>query len=310
MNAGAGLLLAGLALFLAAFAAFRATLGRRAAYILEAIDDARRGNGGRRLRLRPGGDGLERIAEELNVLLGEFQETLLQKRRMEDARRLMVSKISHDLRTPLTSVLGYVEALSTDGDLTAEERAAFLAIVKGKCLFLNGLIDDFFALSLLEQEAAAGAPAGPVDLCAVAQDVLLSFHRELSERSIEPEIRMPDGPVPVRAARTDLERVLMNLVSNTLRHGHGARRIAFSIVECGGSAVCTLSDDGCGIPASGIPALFDNPYAGEGLSASGQPGRGLGLFIVRRLLERMGGSIAAEGGPSGGVEFRFTVPLL
>lgn len=317
MNLAVVLLLALLAASVCAYAALRLAASRRTAYILEVVSDARRGNGNRRLRARPGGGGLERIAEEFNALLAEFQETLREKRGAEAAQRFMISQISHDLRTPLTSILGYVDALSTDPDLDAEERASFLRIVKDKCVFLNGLIDDFFALSLLDQDAAPDAaparsvpdaPPESADLCAVAEDVLLSFHRDLSQRSIEPEIRLPDHPLPVRAGRREIERILMNLVSNTVRHGRGARRIAFSIEEDGGKAACTLSDDGCGIPASELPFLFDNPYAGEGLPTG--CARGLGLHIVRRLLERVGGSIGAESGPSGGITFRFTLPLL
>jgi len=310
VNLAVLLLLALLAVSMAAFAALRLAAARRTAYILDVVSDVRRGNGNRRLRVRPGGGGLERIAEEFNALLGEFQETLREKRSAEAAQRLMISQISHDLRTPLTSIMGYVDALATDPDLDAEERASFLRVVKEKCVFLNALIDDFFALSLLEQEAATPAAAESVDLCAAAEDVLLSFHRDLSRRSLEPEIRIPDRPLVVRAGRKEIERILMNLVSNTLRHGRGARRIGFSIEEDNGRAVCTLSDDGCGIPATELPFLFDNPYAGERLASGGSAARGLGLHIVRRLLERMGGSIEASCGPSGGVEFRFTVPLL
>jgi len=175
--------------------------------------------------------------------------------------------------------------------------------VRRKCVLLSDLIDDFFALSALEVD---GAPPelGPVDLCAVAERVLIAFYADITALGIEPEISVPDHPVMVLAAPRQVERVIANLLSNAVRHGKGASRLAFAVEEGGRRAACRVKDDGSGIDPAELSLLMERPFDGAGRGS-----RGLGLSVVKRLVEGMGGELSISGDRGAGVDISFSLPL-
>lgn len=274
--------------------------------IEEVVADIRDGNPNRRLRSALGRGRIGAVERELNALAQEIQGTLIEKQRMEAARRLMISHVSHDLRTPLTSMVGYIDALMSDQSLTSDERAAFQRVVKSKCVLLGDLIDDLFELSRIEERGRAPEPER-LDLCALAENALVSFYGDFQRLEMEPEIHIPDTPAYVAGTSRFVERILVNLISNVLRHGKGATRVVFSIAEASDVVVCSLADNGSGIAAGELPHLFDDPYASSGPPRETQSARGLGLAIVKRLAESMGGTVSVRSEPWKDTVFRLTL---
>jgi two-component system, OmpR family, phosphate regulon sensor histidine kinase PhoR len=302
----AALALLCLGLFLAAagiLLALRLAQSRALRALASAIKRA--GEGGRRLRLHSRSAALGEVEIELNALLARFEESRKENLLMQRDRRLMISHVAHDLRTPLTAALGYLDALSGDPSLDARERDEYLQVVRRKCALLSDLIDDFFALSSLELGEAPPEPRA-IDLCDLAERVLIAFYADFIALKIEPEIRIPDRPVTVIAAPRQVERIIANLLSNAVRHGRGATRLAFSVEEAGGRAVCRVANDGVGIDPARLRELMERPFGAD--DGPGGGARGLGLSIVKRLVEGMGGELSIGGSGGSGAEIAFSLP--
>jgi two-component system phosphate regulon sensor histidine kinase PhoR len=295
-----------IAVLVLSVAAQRVAYEKRLSRIRDVVADIGNGNSNRRVRAASGSQKVREIENGLNAMTAAFQKTLLDKRKIEKAQRLLVSHVSHDLRTPLTSIIGYVDALISDADLESGEREEFLRIVKGKCAFLNDLIDEFFTLSKLELDEEKPR-LERVDLRAAAENVLISFYRDLTGLSLEPVIHTPEHAVYVYGVGLYIERILTNLISNTIRHSQGATTIDFSIEENGDRAVCSLTDNGSGIAVRDLPFLFENPFAGSESSSPLETVRGLGLSIVKRLLDKMEGEISVASVPYERTTFVFTL---
>lgn len=296
----------GIGLLLAIGAAFRLRLGqaRSLRELASAVGEA--GEGCRRVRVHPRDRAMAEAETALNALLARTEETRKENLRMQRDRRLMVSHVAHDLRTPLTSALGYLDALSGDESLDPAERSEYLRVVRRKCALLSDLVDDFFSLSRLEFEDAPPEPV-PMNLCEAAERVLIAFHADVTALGIEPEIDIPDRPVAVLAVPLQVERIVANLLSNAVRHGAGATRLAFAIEEAGGRALCRISNDGVGIDPARLRELMERPFGAD--DGPGRGARGLGLSIVKRLAESMGGEVAIRGDGRAGTEISFSLPL-
>lgn len=264
------------------------------------------GQGARRIRLPARGGAMRDVQRQLNALIDRFEESRLESLRAQRDRRLMVSHVAHDLRTPLTSALGYLEAAMEDNNLSEWDRRDFLLVVRRKCVLLNDLVDDFFALSSIESSEAT-PNLEPVDLKASAERVLVAFHRDVIGLGIEPVIRIPEGPLVALAVETQVERVLSNLLSNAIRHGKGATRLYFSITEEAGSLRCGVGDNGSGMDPAELAELMESPYGARGSLGRQCGARGIGLSVVKRLVEGMGGRLEIRAAPGAGIEISFTL---
>ena len=209
----------------------------------------------------------------------------------ERERRFLVTAIAHDLRTPLFTLRGSLEAIEHgigDGDA--------LARAQDKAAHLDRLIGDLFVFSRAEyaREVHTGEP---VDLAEIA-------HR--AAETVEPgRVRLDvvtDGPVPLSADPVMLQRVLTNLLDNALRHArtHVELRVAGSRVD--------VADDGPGFTPEDLPHVFEPLFRGDRARAPATGGAGLGLAIARRLVEAHGGEVEAANLPTGGARITVTLP--
>jgi signal transduction histidine kinase len=217
-----------------------------------------------------------------------------------DARRELVAWASHDLRTPLAAIRAMIEAVE-DGVATPEQYTQALA---EQVRTLSVLVDDLFELAridagVLTLELEETSLADLVDSC------VRGLEAEACRRNIRLESRLNGAP-PVRCAPDKVERVLLNLLTNALRHTPADGSIAVLVEPARDEVRVSVEDSGEGIAPEVLRRVFDRFWRGDPARSGG--GSGLGLAIARGLVEAQGGHIWAENRPGGGARVSFTLP--
>ncbi|MEX0837485.1 MAG: ATP-binding protein [Gemmatimonadota bacterium] len=227
-------------------------------------------------------------------------------RRLEAVRRDFVANASHELKTPLTSIRGYAEAL-VDDDPPEDIRRRFLEAIRSNTLRLQHLVDDLLDLSRLE---SGGWTAGreTLSVATVASD---AWSLVEDERGAQVQARTfsIDGDAEVLADRQGLVQVFRNLFENAVRHTEDGGLVMVSVTPADSFVAVEVSDDGEGIPARSLPRIFERFYRADSSRARDVGGTGLGLAIVKHLVGAMGGQISAESELGRGTAVRFTLPM-
>nr|WP_227508685.1 HAMP domain-containing sensor histidine kinase [Klebsiella aerogenes] len=222
-------------------------------------------------------------------------------------RREFIANISHDLRTPLTSLLGYLETLSLKDDrLTAQERKQYLNIALRQGNKVRHLSQQLFELARLEHGGIKPQPEKFI-LAELIQDVAQKFDLAIATREIRLRLELASGLPLVEADLSMMERVLTNLLDNAIRHTPHGGEIRLSSRLQGAQVVVEVADSGPGVAGELRANLFERPSVLEPGQQSASRG-GLGLMIVRRMLQLHGGEIRLLEVPAGAC-FQFTLPL-
>ncbi len=222
-----------------------------------------------------------RLAAGLNDQLRQLRR---ERRRCQNGDRELkeaVANVSHDLRTPLTAICGYLDLL--EGEEKSETAARYLNLIRGRTDHLRGLMEEFFRYSAVL--SATSAEASAVNLNREVEEALAAWYAALSAAGITPVVDLPERPVVRRLDREALVRVLGNVLSNAVKYSPGDLRV--TLTENG---VLTFSNRAPALTAVLAEKLFDRYFTVE----SGGQGAGLGLSIARHLTERMGGGITAD----------------
>lgn len=262
------------------------------------------GNLNQRYRLPVAQKDLEDLGGELNRLVDYFQNAFERTKFLEEERKRMIANISHDLRTPLTSLLGYMEALQHDETLTVEERENFLRIAAKKGNDLLSLLKDFFELARLEADDSV-PELRRVNLTEIVPEVLVGFYPDFVQAGIAPVVEIPDAPLYVRGDAAYLRRILNNLLSNALRYGLDGKEIGIGIREEPGLVWVDVWDRGKGILTQDLHRVFERLYTGEVSRNTSLRGTGLGLTIAKNLVEKQGGRITVISKPNEKTVFSF-----
>jgi len=276
--------LALLALIVAGVAYVVVLLRRRDALerVVEGLDELAAGN----LAHRVTSDSSE--TAELTVAVNRLAESLQAARsdglRREEAHSQLISNLSHDLRTPITSIAGYVDALQRG---IGEDPARHLDIIAMKTAELTRLADDLFYLTRLDAGDLSLA-LSPVDVSEVARRSLLGFEHELRSREIDVVVEIPDATCEVVADEAALGRVVGNFVANSLKHARSMRSLGVVVARTAGGCSVTVWDDGEGFPV-GVAELLE-----RGTSVGPGGGAGLGLSIAHELSTRMGATLSVS----------------
>jgi signal transduction histidine kinase len=250
------------------------------------------------LRVRAGEDG----PAELVDLASAFNEMAARLEDLFDTRSQLVASASHDLRAPLASIQAMVEALE-DG-LADPER--YLPAIREQSHRLGGLIDDLFELARIDAGALT-LEMREARLPALVESCVRGVEAEAAARGIRVEVRAADMP-PVRCAPPEVERVLMNLLTNALRHTPSDGAVAVRVEPREHEVRISVEDSGRGIPAESLERVFERFWRADPARTPGAGGAGLGLAIARGLVEAHGGRIWAERGELGGARICFTLP--
>ena len=223
-------------------------------------------------------------------------------------RRDLIANVSHDLRTPLVSIRGYLEVLAAKGDaLEAGQRQGYLDTAVRQTEHLGTLIDELFELAKLDFKGMT-LQLESFQLADLSSDVLQRFQLMADSHGVLLSLDVDAGLPLVRADLSLIERVLDNLIGNALKYTPDGGRVAVRLAALEHAVSVQVSDTGVGIPASDIPYIFDRYYRVAGERAPTASGAGLGLAITKRILELHGAEIEAVSQQIGS-SFRFCLPV-
>ena len=263
----------------------------------------------------PNGDEVARLAAQVEMMSGRIASQIAALERVARQRRELLANVSHDLRTPLASMQGYLELLLLrHGSLEPAEERNYLETAVRQSERLARLVRDLFQLTELE---ADGMQPGAEDfaLAELAHDVVQKFAPDASRRKLQLSVNADatlarPAALMVRADIGLIERVLEHLVENALRHTPAGGAVAIVLGHDGERALMTVRDTGEGIAAEQLPGLFERYYRAERVAGAGSVAHGgLGLAIARRIVALHGGELKLCSTPGLGTNVSFDLPL-
>lgn len=306
-------IVAALSLFLAFFLIRR--VKRQLNEMTEALADVRSGNGNRRI-LAQEHELTAKIAYEMNDIIVSYEERLAAFRETEETNKQLMTSLSHDVRTPLTTLIGYLDA-ARKGIVTGKERDDYVETARRKAHDLKDYIDVLFDWFKLNSGEFA-MEIRKLEAAELTRNILIDWIPVFENKGIEYAVDIPEQPFWVRLDEDSYMRILNNLIQNALAHGRGDK-IEISLSAHGGGEKSAadagggeniriqVSDNGVGMEKEDLKHIFERLYkCDKGRAAKGS---GLGLSIVRQLTEKMGGVITAESTPGQGTSFTLLFPL-
>jgi signal transduction histidine kinase len=241
---------------------------------------------------------------ELVVLSESFNEMASSIEQLFDARRELVAWASHDLRTPIASLRAMVEALE-DG---IAEPGDYLPAIGAQVDLLAGLVDDLFELARIDSGALA-LELRDASLAELVADCVGSLEAEARARGIRFDSRLEPADPLVRVAPDKVQRVLLNLLTNAVRHSPPQGEVAVVARTDADRVVVAVEDDGDGLTPGAPQRMFERFWRGDESRTGSSGGAGLGLAIAQGLVQAHGGTIWAENRSEGGTRVAFTLPL-
>ena len=234
----------------------------------------------------------------------------IEKLEQSDAmRRELVANVSHDLRTPLATMRGYIETLLLkDESLSVEERQNYLKIAISHCERLGNLNTDLFELAKLEAHDRV-VHSEPFSLSELVQDVLQKFELTAQEHKINIVTNIGQELPFAYADIAMIERVLENLLDNALRYTPEEGSVSIVLTNNNDSITVQVSDTGCGIPENELPRIFDRFYQADRSRKGKSSHSGLGLAVTKKILELHGTSIEVKSDQKSGTAFTFNLPV-
>ncbi len=277
---------------------------------LEGLERATRALGAGDLSARAlegGSDEIAYVATAFNRMASELGAREEALRTSDRLRRQMLADVSHELKTPLTAMRGYVETLRmSDAGLDPATRERYFATLERETTRLDRIVKDLLDLARLEN----GIGALDVRLFTmerVFEHVVQRHEHEAEERRVGIHAHVDEMADQVTADPGRIEQVVENLVANALRHTPREGKVELSATTTGSTIVVTVSDSGSGIPHEHLPFVFDRFYKVDAARANASEGSGLGLSISKAIVERHGGTMTVTSEP-GRTAFTFTLP--
>ncbi len=313
LRLAAGVAVAALVLAVAAGALAFVWLTRRPRRLSAAVEAFGHSDFQEPLRLRgwhpdARGDEIDRLGLTVERMSRRMVELIAQLRQADTARRDMVANISHDLRTPLTSLQGYLETVLMKGEgLSPDDRRHYVELALKHSQRLGQLTEELFELAKLESDQSP-LRVESFSLAELVQDVAQKFRLEAENRRIALDTEIPRDAATVTGDIALIERVLENLIENALRYTPTGGRVRLSLIPGEGRVMAQISDSGPGIPSDELPHIFERFYRVEKARGDGLEGSGLGLAIVQRILQLHDSPIEVESEPGVGTSFRFALP--
>ena len=276
---------------------------KQIAEMTDVLADVENGNGNRRI-LSAANELTAPLAYEINEIVVDYESRLSIVRQTEETNRQLMTSLSHDVRTPLTTLIGYLDA-AHKGLATGKDREDYIETARRKAHDLKEYIDVLFDWFKLNSDEFA-LEIQSVEAAELTRNILIDWIPIFEDKQVDYEIDIPEQPVRVRLDMDSYIRIINNLIQNVIAHSH-ADKIKIVLSKQGNHMELLLADNGVGIEKEDLKHIFERLYkCDKGLS---EKGSGLGLSIVHQLVEKMDGSITVKSVPGKGTEFMLLFPL-
>ena len=252
-----------------------------------------------------GDDEFSSMAAGLNQMTRDIRSLMDKEREAERSKNELITNVAHDLRTPLTSIIGYLELLSNGTPMTPEMEKKYIDIAYTKAKRLEKLIEDLFGFTKLNY-GKISMKVSKVDIIKLLSQLLEEFYPSFAEKNLVYELR---SNVPAKAITADgnlLARLFDNLINNAIKYGAEGKKILVDVEADDAVVTVSVTNYGYVIPASELPFLFNKFYRVERSRSSATGGTGLGLAIAKNIVDMHGGDIRVASDLNGTV---FTVRL-
>jgi signal transduction histidine kinase len=248
-------------------------------------------------------------SQEVDELALAFNSMAASLQQSENQRREFVANVSHELKTPMTTIGGYVDGI-LDGTIPPEKSRHYMQIVSDETKRLSRLVRSMLDISQLQSEA--GIPAEKrtrFDLSENIGQVLLTFEQKITAKNLNVEVDMPPHPVYTNANRDYITQVVYNLLDNAVKFCPENATVGIRLREARGKVYVSVYNDGKTIPAEELPLVFDRFHKLDKSRSENRDGWGLGLYIVKTIVCSHGENISVTS-RDGRTEFTFTMPLV
>lgn len=249
----------------------------------------------------------QHVITSVNALVDSAVQSMDDERKIEKSKDELITNVSHDLRTPLTSIIGYLGLIEDKQYRSEDDILKYTHTAYEKAKQMKNLVEDLFEYTKVQQH---GAPVNimKIDLNQLLEQLTASFELEAQHRGIEITSHVEPDPLMLEADPEKLGRVFSNLVSNAFKYGNGASYIKIDARQRGTNVVVKVSNDGTPIPAESIDHLFERFYRAEASRSRATGGTGLGLAIVKSIVDLHHGTVKAESNEQQ-TSFIVTLPL-
>ncbi|WP_313129040.1 sensor histidine kinase [Anaerocolumna sp.] len=271
--------------------------------IVSVLEDIEQGNLNRRV-LTFDNDMTSNICYKINSIVSNCKEQLMQNTNIEQANRQIMTSLSHDVKTPLTSLIGYLDAIQS-GVVLGEEKESYVGIAWRKAYDLKEYVDtlfEWFKLNSNERQFDFKL----VDINELTRNIVIEWIPQFEKSGIAYEISIDDEELYLSLDISAYTRIISNLIHNAILHS-GGTVIEIRIVKDKNEAIISIIDNGKGIPTSSLPYIFDRLYKYD--EARNTKGSGLGLSIVQELVKAHKGKIAVESVPLINTAFHVYLPF-
>lgn len=250
------------------------------------------------------------VVESFNQMAGQIESMVAEQEKNSENRKELIAGISHDLRTPLTTIKAYVEGLQAGVAQTPVKKSRYLATISQKADELNHLVEQLFLFSKIDI-GEIPLHLKTVNLGAFISQFVTSVQDEYRERHLTMTLEVSTANAYVEIDQEQTRNVFINILENTIKYGNQTdNQMVINQYIVGNQAVITFSDNGPGVPEAQLENLFEVFYRGDKARTEPEKGSGLGLAIAKRMIEAQAGKIIAKNRQSGGLTIELTFPLV
>lgn len=246
--------------------------------------------------------------DEVAMLGRAFNQMADSLEQLETMRNSFISNVSHDLRTPMTTILGFIEGI-TSGAIPEEKREYYLGVIAEEVRRLSRLVTQLLDLSRL-QSGTRKFHYENFDVCEMARLILIANEQRIDARKLDVSFEAHSDNILVRSDKDAVHQVLYNLCDNAIKFAREGARLAISILPAGRRKVAiTVFNEGEGIPEGDIPFVFDRFYKSDKSRGRDKSGAGLGLYICKTIVDAIGEELTLKSEPGNSCSFTLTLPV-
>ena len=246
--------------------------------------------------------------EEIVDLANAFNTMADSLEKSEQRRQEFVANVSHELKTPMTTIGGYIDGM-LDGTIPPEKQQHYMQIVSGEVRRLSRLVRNMLDIAKLQAMGVEDSRKTRFDLGEELSDVLITFEQKIYNKHLDVRVDLPDKPVWTRAERDSITQVIYNLIENAIKFCPDGGRLSLRVRSDGGKARVSVENTGPTIDKDELPLLFDRFHKADKSRSADREGWGLGLYIAKTIVGAHGGDIWATS-ENGVTQFNFTLPAV